>query len=319
MQQLLVMVGLPGSGKSYWAKKLQAAEDHPTEIISSDSLREELLGDASDQSHKELIFGTLYQRMNIYLAEGKSVIIDATNTTYKARSYIFSNLKKPDVYKVACIVCTPQFKCVRQDAARAVPVGKQVIHRFLNSFQVPQKFEGFDEIHFLGLPDESSPKEPKLSELLGTMDSWDQMNPHHKYSLGEHCRRCSTLFSWGELVKSYPIQAVTGLLHDVGKLYTQTISVQGVAHYYHHAHVGAYFLMCHPQYIQVAAQKFSGRPLSHEEVLEVLFLVNYHMLAHQLQQNTKIHQKWIGRLGEDRFQLLMKLGRCDRIASGTES
>lgn len=313
------MVGLPGSGKSYWAKKLQAAETQPMEIVSSDSLREELLGDASDQSHKELIFGTLYQRMNNYLAEGKSVIIDATNTTYKARLRIFSNLKKLDVYKVACVVCTPQLKCVRQDAARAVPVGKQVIHRFLSYFQIPQKFEGFDEIHFLGLPDEPAPKEPKLNELLGTMDGWDQMNPHHKYSLGEHCRRCSALFSSGELVRSYPIQAVAGLLHDVGKLYTQTISTQGIAHYYNHASIGAYFLLCHPQYIQAAAQQLSGKPLSHEGVLEVLFLVNYHMLAHQLQQNTKIHQKWMNILGEERFQLLMKLGRCDRLASGTES
>ena len=52
MQCFYMMVGLPGSGKSWYAEnKLPDAVIH-----SSDTIREELLSDISDQNHQELVF-----------------------------------------------------------------------------------------------------------------------------------------------------------------------------------------------------------------------------------------------------------------------
>ena len=52
MQFFCMMTGLPGSGKSWYAEN----ELPNTVIHSSDAIRDELLGDVSDQNHQELVF-----------------------------------------------------------------------------------------------------------------------------------------------------------------------------------------------------------------------------------------------------------------------
>ena len=73
MQCFYMMVGLPGSGKSWYAEnKLPDAVIH-----SSDTIREELLSDISDQNHQELVFQTLHDRVLSDLRAGKDVVYDA--------------------------------------------------------------------------------------------------------------------------------------------------------------------------------------------------------------------------------------------------
>ena len=50
MSKLIVMVGIPGSGKSYRANTFAKYND--VKILSSDTYRKELFGDENDQTHK---------------------------------------------------------------------------------------------------------------------------------------------------------------------------------------------------------------------------------------------------------------------------
>ena len=50
--------------------------------------------------------------------------------------------------------------------------------------------------------------------------------------------------------------------------------------------------------------------------LLVIFLVNYHMLAHEIHTEKAIN-KYKSLFGEDLFNLLMKFQKCDSLASGT--
>ena len=59
MQKLIVMVGVPGSGKSTYAKNTFSKT---AEILSSDALRKELLGNENDQKHNDYVFAELYKR-----------------------------------------------------------------------------------------------------------------------------------------------------------------------------------------------------------------------------------------------------------------
>ena len=86
MRTLILLSAVPGSGKSTWAKKYQAAREH-TFIVSSDDIREELFGKAQDFRDEGLVWKTFQNRLNQYGAmyEDSTVIADATNLQNKLK------------------------------------------------------------------------------------------------------------------------------------------------------------------------------------------------------------------------------------------
>lgn len=305
MQKLIVMVGLPGSGKSWSANEL-VRNGEADIIVSSDKIREELFGNEDDQSANDKVFKLFYERANKLLSEGKNVILDATNTTLKSRRKIFSEIKVPCT-KICYIVATPVSKCIEQDSRRDRIVGEEVIRKFERSFQCPQYFEGFDKIYgvetytvhlFSGL------------NWIYKMKGFDQKNPHHKYGLLEHSKILAN--EMRKETKS-DILYYAGILHDVGKLYTQTFDDNGIAHYYNHAEVGAYFLLTHSKGVKGLIARDCG--FNFDILLELLFYVNYHMLAHNI-KTEKAEKKYKNLFGEKLYNNLMLFKKCDDIATG---
>ena len=321
MSNLYVMIGLPGSGKSYWANKLCIENEQlhePTIILSSDEYRKNLYGDESDQTHNNEVFNTLYSDMKKYLLDGKSVIFDATNITVKTRKRIFNEINNiPDVnHVIAYVVCPPIEKCYEQNSMRARKVENWVIDKFHRSFQFPQKFEGFDMIWVndgINFYDENempdfSPDEYNI--IVSRMMEFDQRNPHHKYTLGMHCTEVAI-----EWLKKNGNKNDAGykaaLIHDIGKLFTQTFDENGVAHYYNHDSIGAYIIACNLDIIQPC--------VNWDELFEVLFCVNYHMRAHNDFKHEKAERKYRALFGNERFDRLMMFGECDRLGNGMSS
>ena len=301
MPNLIVMVGLPGSGKSTIAKQL--AEENPnTFIFSSDAYRMKICGDENDQSKNDEVFLTLHRDLMFYLSEGKNCIFDATNVTMKDRRKVLEVAKGLTINKVAYFVDTPHDECWERDKERERSVGFGVIHKFLRRFQFPQMFEGFDKI----IIHSQIGKNPwfdldKSKRFLDMMDNTDQDNPHHLYTIGHHCRRLAHQCKDDIMMEA-------GYFHDFGKLYTKKFDEEGIAHYYNHDSVGTYFLATCPEVLNVTTW---------EEVREVLFYINYHMRAHNDFNSEKAQRKYKAIFGEERFNKLVEFGLYDRIASGT--
>ena len=77
--KLLMLIGLPRSGKSTWAR----SEGHP--VVNPDSIRLALHGQAFSPAAEPLVWAIArYMVHSLFLAGHKYVILDATNTT-KAR------------------------------------------------------------------------------------------------------------------------------------------------------------------------------------------------------------------------------------------
>lgn len=305
MPNLIIMVGLPGSGKSWHARELVRRGD-AEEIISSDKIREELLGDENDQSANDKVFKLFYERANKLLSEGKNVILDATNTTLKSRRKIFSEIKVPCT-KICYIIATPIQRCIEQDSERERSVGEEVIRKFERSFQCPQYFEGFDKIYGV-----ETYRVHLMSSIgwIRRMKGFDQKNPHHKYNLLEHSKILAN-----EIKKETGsnILYYAGLVHDIGKLYTQTFDDSSVAHYYNHAEVGTYFLLTHSNGVKGLIAEYCG--FNFDILLELLFYVNYHMLAHNI-KTEKAENKYKKLFGEELFNKLKLFAKCDNIATG---
>lgn len=145
--KLYVLVGAPGSGKSTYANK--NLKNDNTIILSSDELRQELLGDVNNQENNRLVFTELFKRMRKALFAGKDVVIDATNINKAVRFNILKRVKGLNILRIALVFKTDIQTCYAYDASRTRTVGKQVIDKFFKLYEEPTIEEGFDEVRFV--------------------------------------------------------------------------------------------------------------------------------------------------------------------------
>lgn len=299
--ELIVMCGLSASGKSSIAKEL--AVKHDAYIVSSDAIREEICGSVADQSKNEEVFKIFHRRIREYLSKGQNVIADATNITMKSRRAIIENVRKLDVEKI-CYIIPKKFKdCIRDNRNRKHPVPEEVIAAQRSKFQIPFKEEGWEEITIYDMDytyaDKFTPEAMSFS-----MTGFDQKNPHHNMYLDQHCDFVYNMFSGGQ----YPYNIykngflMGASLHDIGKLYTQSIDEKGIAHYLRHENIGSYLVL---------TSLYLWKNFTEDDLLDCCFLINYHMMPFSW-KNEKTYNRWRERFGEYKYEMLMRFHECDK-------
>ena len=295
-----VMVGLSASGKSTIAKEI--AKENDCIIVSSDSIRGEICdGCVIDQSKNDEVFKIFHKRIRDNLLAGRNVIADATNINLKARRSILENVKKIDCYKIAYIIPKPADKCIDDNIYKEYPVPHHVIQKQMMNFQIPFIEEGFDEIIIHDLKDWYN-NISFVNDCIQRMKDFNQNNPHHTMTLGNHCE-----FTYEKFLEyQYPNEFnYAAKLHDIGKLFTQKIDEDGIAHYYQHENVGCYYLLGNVDNV------IASIGMSDIEFLDFLFLVNYHMMPMSWDSG-KAKQKWKRRFGEQKYQMLLDFNECDK-------
>jgi predicted kinase len=139
--RVLILIGLPGSGKSTWAAR------HRGSVLSSDMARGLLTGDETDQSANARVFGLLRRILSERLALRQPLtIIDATNLTRKERKQWLRVVERHGAAAEAVVFDTPVAICKRRNAKRARVVPEEVIDRMAARLRPPAKEEGFHRI-----------------------------------------------------------------------------------------------------------------------------------------------------------------------------
>jgi len=93
---LIVVSGLPGTGKTYLCSKL--AERLPFVILESDALRKSLFAAPSYSARESFqLFRAVHRLINRLLEKGISLILDATNLSERNREYLYSIADRLDV------------------------------------------------------------------------------------------------------------------------------------------------------------------------------------------------------------------------------
>lgn len=118
MSVLYIMVGIPGSGKSYIANIL-AKETNGT-VVSRDEIRFKYLKDDERYFyHEEKVFKEYIDTIQKYLGEGGTVIADATHLNAPSRIKLLDNLyfTKED-YIIPLVIKTPFELCSERNAQR---------------------------------------------------------------------------------------------------------------------------------------------------------------------------------------------------------
>ena len=322
MREFYLMVGLAGSGKSTIAKEIEYAirmsspkydeygRADKVVLISSDDIREEILGDVNDQTQNDKVFSHIHKLIKQAVREYNHIIVDATNLTIKNRRALLNCLDdKKDYHKIAYIVNTPIEKCKENNSKRDRKVPEYVIDNQAKKFEIPFANEGFNSIFLHRFPAYNCgalKEEVLLNNITSLMDGFNQKNHHHAYDLGTHCRKL-----YEELSKRTDdkILLCSALVHDIGKLYTGAPKEDGSGEYSYkqHNNFGAYYLITN-------LEKIESNRL--DEILELLFYVNYHMHPFFVQSG-KSEKKWKDIFGEEKYNKLFLFNECDKIASGT--
>jgi predicted kinase len=86
---IIVVSGLPGTGKSYFCRRL--AERLPYLILESDALRKKLFPTPTYSAEESTyLFRAIHQLLEGLLKKGIPIILDATNLSERNREYLYS-------------------------------------------------------------------------------------------------------------------------------------------------------------------------------------------------------------------------------------
>jgi len=149
MNNFIMLIGLPASGKSTYARS--KASDNVI-VLSSDEIREQLSNGEYNKKINRQVFSTMNNLTIKYLNENKDVIYDATNLNNKDRKGILNRIKLEthNIHSKAVFFDVDFDTCLKRNDVRTenkVPYQYMLFYR--NKIQKPTKDEGFDEIEFI--------------------------------------------------------------------------------------------------------------------------------------------------------------------------
>ena len=143
---LYIAVGLPGSGKSTYAKNF--IKDKDIEYLSSDELRAVYGKSEEDQTVTPLVFGHIKRKVDEFLKDGKNVLVDATSVNRKERSDYINTAKKYGAKVVAIVFKMDRQGLIDRNKKRGEQGGRVVpdwvIDKMLAKFEEPSYDEGID-------------------------------------------------------------------------------------------------------------------------------------------------------------------------------
>lgn len=158
MQHVYILIGAPACGKTRWA--LSQARQLNVSILSADIIRDDIRRAGGDPFDGDRVFSEMGRRLDQLLAEGASIIVDATHWQRQYRAYALTSARAAgaktigvwfDISLDVCLQRNDRRSGTRPGLRREDPETLRRIHAGLE----PPGRDEFDEIRritFEGLP-----------------------------------------------------------------------------------------------------------------------------------------------------------------------
>lgn len=149
MNKLVVLAGVPGSGKSYFSKTLQKVKTSHTYIISSDEIRKQICGTQIDLSEDELVWKIFIGLAKVYALDKNGVVVlDATHISTFLR--VDRNRELQELFdELYLVIWNCDKNCVmNQNLQREFPIPPEAMEMFFAKFEPvgEKEREFFDKI-----------------------------------------------------------------------------------------------------------------------------------------------------------------------------
>jgi predicted kinase len=141
-KQLIMLIGLPASGKSLLAQRLVAAG---AVAFSRDEIRAELYGDEAIHGNTEEVNKIYYQRIAEALALDKVVIADGVHSNYVVREPVLALAHAAHCDEITIVYLDATVKtCLHRNKRRKRVVGEKIIYELHAQLQtgLPEENEG---------------------------------------------------------------------------------------------------------------------------------------------------------------------------------
>jgi predicted kinase len=143
LKKLILLVGIPASGKSTLAKKLI---QKGFICINADAIRAELYGDELKQGDPQEVFSVFFDRLEALMKEEKDIVVDNTNLKIQHRKQILDRGQKFGYEDIQLwVLDVPLDVCLKRNAARERKVEEDILANMFMSFNRsgrPRKEEG---------------------------------------------------------------------------------------------------------------------------------------------------------------------------------
>lgn len=331
--KVVMMIGVPGSGKSTWSNKIEKAAGEKALILSSDDIREEVRETVHDEN---MVNVETFARRDKQLEKAvKSsshdiIVLDSTNLSRKRRRSLYNNIKRWDkTVEVEAFVVLETLNTLItrnyiRELKRQVPI--DVVERMYKNLQVPRLDVDCDSIrvetsHEWFDKDFDPAKVDTVWELIDMsslqlnaeigkiIDMSHDCAPYHLESVSDHI----DMMMNHRYVKTVESMRPIALFHDLGKVVTKEIHDNGVATYRNHANVGAMYYLAY--LAQTDYVEYFGQPSSKE--LHQLEVIYQHMNGHQGLGKKNVKRNKIERLVKT-IEIFNKIDKDSRVVGKLE-
>lgn len=175
MKKIIILKGLPASGKSTWAKEQVRKNPGVYKRINKDDLRAMLDESKWSSDNEKFILNLRDQIITMALDRGKSVIIDDTNLHEKHYNQIKQLVEDRNVDVEVKFFDTPLEECIKRDLARPNSVGHKVIRKMYDTFLRPRETYYIDQRKPFAI----------LVDVDGTLAKMSNRSPFDWHRVGE--------------------------------------------------------------------------------------------------------------------------------------
>lgn len=168
-RKLLMLKGLPASGKSTYAKEL---ESKGWARVNKDDIRKEFFPDYTFKDEKEVVYMEDAEII-AELREGNNVVVDDTNFAPKHQQRLEKIAKEEDADFEVLFIDTPLEECIKRNRKRANNVPMEAILNMYRKYIAPYREE---HVKYNDALDEAI-----LVDIDGTLAHIDSDNPRSPY------------------------------------------------------------------------------------------------------------------------------------------